>query len=110
MLLLKTVRSHAGIGRVRAEFSKPIGFIPRVKSIPSPYASSPTDVVYEWKKTKVIVRETSHKVYQLFEVPVTETIYQDEEDATRVHILRCYPKLEIQPFDYELDRDGLPVV
>ena len=48
-----------------------------------------------WKNTNVITRETSHKVYQVFEVPADVTIHTDEEEAIRLHILSIYPKLEI---------------
>lgn len=84
--LLKTINSHVGYGQFLSSLPEdPAGWIPRVKVIPSPYASSPTDVVYIWNGKKVIVRETSHKKYQVFEVPGDVHIFDNEHDAEQHH-------------------------
>ena len=66
---LKTIRSHSGFARFLAETTDD-GEIERssVARIPSPYHFSPTWVVYAWNGKRVIVAETSHKVYQVFNV------------------------------------------
>lgn len=89
---IKTVRSYSGHARLLAEFSEePVGFIPRQTEIPSPYRSSPTEAVYEWKGRKVFIHETSHKVYSVFEVPAEETV-TDDATATDVFIARITKK------------------
>lgn len=88
---LKVVRSHVGYSRLLQECSEIIGYIPRQTYIPSPYASSPTEAVYEWNGRKVFFHETAHKVYQMFEVPAAETITTDEA-ATEVFIARLRAK------------------
>lgn len=85
--VLKSISSHSGYGRTIAEFDEePVGYIPRVKSIPSPYMYSPTDIVWKWKGKNVIARETKHRYYQIFEVPADVKLYKDEDDATKAHI------------------------
>lgn len=85
--VLKTINSHRGYGQFIMELpEEPEGWIPRVKAIPSPYAYSPTDAVYIWKGKKVITRETSHKKYQVFEVPGDVHIYDNEHDAETHHV------------------------
>jgi hypothetical protein len=89
MQKLKTITSHVGYGRFLAELPAdaegwliPVGYLPRVKSIPSPYASSPVDIVYAWNGTNIITREVKHKVYEVFAVPADVTIFGDEDAAT----------------------------
>lgn len=87
--VLKTINSHAGKYRWLAELDEmPVGYIPRVMAIPSPYASSPTDIVWKWNGRNVISRETRHKYYQVFEVPADVRIYTDEQSAVDEHIAR----------------------
>jgi hypothetical protein len=87
MTALKTINSHAGYYRFLAELPYgPAGYITRVQGVPSPYASSPTDVVYDWKGKRVFMRETRHKYYQVFEVPAGVTIYQTDDAATEAYI------------------------
>ena len=87
--LLKTFRSHAAFSRFLMEVDyAPVGYIPRVQSIPSPYAYSPTDFIYNWKGTRIIVRETAHRVYKAFEVPADITVHNNEEDAIQAYLVR----------------------
>ena len=83
---LKTVNSHVGYGRHLDELGEPIGYTARHTNVPSPYASSPTDRVHNWKGKNVFTRETSHKRYQTFEVPKDTKIHKDEEDAVQEHL------------------------
>ena len=67
MKQLRIVRSHKGIAKIMAEFdANPIGEINRI--ITTPYASGPTHKIWNWKGRSVIVAETDHKVYRVFEV------------------------------------------
>lgn len=85
--VLKSINSYTGYGRIISEFDEePVGYIPRVQDIPSPYAYSPTDIVYKWNGKNVISRETKHKYYQVFEVPHDVKIYKKEDEAERVFI------------------------
>jgi len=84
---LKTINSHAGYYRHLADVDPtPVGYTARHTDVPSPYASSPTDVVHKWNGKNVFHRETSHKHYQVFEVPKTSKIHQNENDASDEHI------------------------
>jgi hypothetical protein len=76
---IKVITSHAGHARFLAECDGAdgadiIGYIPRRTDIPSPYAYSATWAVYRWNGRNVIVRETSHKRYEVFAVtgPVSQ--------------------------------------
>jgi len=80
---LKKITSHVGFGRFLAE-SMPVGYIARVASIASAYAYSPTDRVRSWNGKNVIARETSHKFYEVFEVPAEVKIYQIEEELEAI--------------------------
>ena len=67
---VKRINSHAGHARFLSECAEEeLGWIPRQQDIPSPYAYSLEWSVYDWNGTPVIVRETSHKQYDVFEVP-----------------------------------------
>lgn len=85
---IKVITSHAGHARFLAECDEEtpgrgdlviLGYIPRRTDIPSPYAYSPMWTVYRWNGRPVIVRETSHKRYEVFAVsgPLSPT---DEPD------------------------------
>lgn len=64
---IKRIRSHAGHGRFLAECDEPpVGSIPR--QIPTPYAFAPTHLVWRWGTRHVVIAETSHRCYDLFEV------------------------------------------
>lgn len=81
MKKIKTITSYAGNARFFAELAEePIGFIPKQKQIPSPYAYSPTHTVYDWNGQPVIQVETKHKYYEVFNVSGMK-IYNNENDA-----------------------------
>ena len=76
---LKVVTSHVGFARFLAECAEePVGEIPRIPEIPTPYAHSPAHVVWAWGEKKVIVAETRHKRYEVFEVPAGTAIVKGE--------------------------------
>jgi hypothetical protein len=77
---IKRITSHVGVARFYAE-ALMTGVIPRQADIPSPYSYSPTWNVFEWKGKNVIVRETAHKQYDVFEVPA-EMIQPELPEAT----------------------------
>ena len=88
---LKRITSHAGYARFLQEVQgaehneyAPAGYIPRVMSIPSPYASSPTDNVWTWNGKNIIIRETSHKVYEVFEVPAGVVIHKNLDELEAI--------------------------
>lgn len=93
--VLKTTSTHKAFGQLIMQMSEdPVGYIPRVKSIPSPYASSPTDIVYEWNGHNVFTREVSHKVHKVFEVPADMVIYKSEDEAEKAHGPSLYGERE----------------
>ena len=72
MKRIKRIRSHAGHARFLAEMPESdwfIGEIPWQKDIASPYAYSPTHCVMQWQDKRVIIVETSHKCFDVFELP-----------------------------------------
>lgn len=75
---IKTITSHVGLARFLDEAPDAGFYIARDENIPSPYAYSPTHTVYAWKGKNVIVVETSHKRYEVFEVsPATPRLPRD---------------------------------
>lgn len=95
--LLKTIRSHAGHARFLAECDGHdserwedccFGYLPRclAADIPSPYAYSASWPLYRWNGKRVLVRETSHRCYQVFEVPATVKTFATDDAATEYHI------------------------
>jgi len=66
---LKVVTGHQPLARFYMDVGEYIGFIPRQKDIPSPYAYSPTHIVSLWKGTPIIIVETKHRRHVVFEVP-----------------------------------------
>jgi hypothetical protein len=69
---IKRITSHTGYCRFLAECEVngfEVGVIPRQPDIPSPYAYSPEWAVYQWSGKKVVIRETAHRQYDVFEVP-----------------------------------------
>jgi hypothetical protein len=81
---VKVITSHVGSGSYLT--AKRAGFIPRVPSIPSPYYSSPTHVLYYGRAGTAaagrpcFVVETSHRRYEVFEV-VSGEVFRREKDA-----------------------------
>lgn len=85
---IKTITSHVGLARFLAEIDGGYcGYLPRsvVAHIPSPYAYSPTKVLYRWNNRIVTWFETRHKHYEVFAV-TDECIYSNEQDAEDIHI------------------------
>jgi hypothetical protein len=79
---VKRITSHVGLGRFLRE-RESVGFIVRQRDIPSPYASSPTHLVYrDPTHGPVIVVETRHKTYDVFAVPPALTVFATDEEAT----------------------------
>lgn len=87
---IKTLHSHAAHARFLATCSdEPVGYIPRQKDIPSPYAYSPVHSVYMCKDgdRAVFIVETSHRKFQVFTVPTEEHV-TDEETAENAYMRR----------------------
>ena len=94
--MLKRIRrekSHAGHARILSECSdNPVAYLARVQveEIPSPYAYSPSVCIWRYRDSQnVVVFETSHKVYDVFEVPRELLRFKTEEQATDWHIRFC---------------------
>jgi hypothetical protein len=80
------ITSHAGHYRYLDTLTN-AGYIVRQSDIPSPYAYSPTHVVYhDPKRGDVFIVETSHKRYDVFRVPANVTIYRTDADATKAKL------------------------
>ncbi len=81
-------RSHTGHFRWLAG-AKPTGeYLARVQteSIPSPYAYSPSVIVYDWQSIPCVCFETSHKVYDVFSIPTNLLRFKSDDEATDWHI------------------------
>lgn len=87
---LKTIRSYTGHARWLAEIdeTEPAKYLARVQveDIPSPYLYSPSVLIMKWKGLSVVCFETSHKIYQVFEVPPELLRFDTDEKATDWHI------------------------
>jgi hypothetical protein len=68
---VRRIRSHTGHARFIAECDEhEVGEIERREDIPSPYAYSPKWPVYRHPKWgNVVIRETSHRCFDVFQVP-----------------------------------------
>jgi hypothetical protein len=89
--LVKTIRSHAGHGRYLSETAKnPIAWLANVQceGIPSPYSYSPSRPVWlnEGTGQKVVIFETSHRCYQVFEISPQLLTFKTDDAATDWHI------------------------
>lgn len=83
---IKTMRSHAAYGRFLSEHPE-VGYVARHHiSAPSPYRSSPTDVVMKHKGKNVVVREVAHRKYEVHEVPAHAKVHKDSQAAEDEHI------------------------
>lgn len=78
MTRIKTINSHVGHARFLAQCDLEdsgdlviLGTIPRHSEIPSPYAYSQEHVVYRYAGIPVIIVETRHKHYEVFQVSET---------------------------------------
>lgn len=73
---IKVITGHTGLARFMVELGEePIGEVKRQYGIPSPYAQSSVDTVWDWKGTPIFIRETSHNRYEVFKVPKDITIH-----------------------------------
>jgi hypothetical protein len=76
------IASHAGKARYLRTLDD-AGWIVRQADIRSPYAYSPTHLVYsDPRRGMVFIVETSHKRYDVFAVPAGLTVYQTDDAAT----------------------------
>jgi hypothetical protein len=79
---IKRITSYVGHARFLSECDDADwGWIPAQKDIPSPYASQSQWDVYGWNGKPVLVRETAHKQYDVFEVPeqMIRTLHDEQE-------------------------------
>jgi len=75
---IKVITSYAADARWFAEVGETLlGYIPRQPDILTPYASSPSHIVWDWQGTPVIHAETRHRRYEVFAVP-RDMIQPDE--------------------------------
>ncbi len=80
MKRVKVATGHAAHARFLQHIDEvPIGQIPRQRDIPSPYAFSPVDIVWNWKGKRIIGHETSHARFEFFEIPTDMTISPVED-------------------------------
>jgi hypothetical protein len=84
--VLRTERSHTGHARMIATVGEePVGYIRRsdAADIPSPYAYSAVWNVYrrESDGKQVLIKETSHRCFKMYEVPASVTVYLTEDEA-----------------------------
>src|SRR3990167_2870792 len=86
---VKKITSYAGHSRFLAECAdEPVGYLARVQveDIPSPYAYSPSKQILQWGDKKVVIFETSHRTYEVFEVPAQLLRFKTDDEATDWHI------------------------
>lgn len=77
--LMKVVIGYAPLARFMAECSdEPTRETPRIRSIPSPYASSPTHTVWAWEGREVIIVETKHLRHEVFDAAALPTATPDQ--------------------------------
>ena len=64
---VKVINGYAAHHRFIVELSdEPVGEIPRT-DIKTPYAYSPSHLLYKWGERNVFICETKHKRYEVFE-------------------------------------------
>lgn len=84
--VVKVIPSHAGLSRWHGEAGDGIGWVANPAQIPSPYAWGPSNLVYKWQGKNVIVKETSHKRYEIIAVPKDVKVYASDNDATHAYM------------------------
>jgi len=72
----KKITSHSGLARFLSETKDTNLEIDRIPGIKSPYAYSPRWPVYEYKNKLIFIRETSHKYYEVFNVPANAMLHE----------------------------------
>jgi len=78
---IKTIRSHVGYARFLATCID-AGWIAKVEGIPSPFSYSRHWPLLQQQDGKLVfVRETSHKIYQVFEIPKDAEIFHEDPDS-----------------------------
>jgi hypothetical protein len=82
---VKTFHTHSGLSKWLGEVGNSVGFVSRhhFEHIKTPYAYSPTNVVYKWQGKPVVVKETGHRKYEVHHVPKEALIHGDEEKALK---------------------------
>lgn len=66
---LKVLTGYAAHFRFLSECDEePVGETPNDPTIPSPYCYSPTRVVHRWRGQHVVVYETRHRRYEVYEI------------------------------------------
>jgi hypothetical protein len=85
MKRIAVIRGYAADARHYAEAGENLGYIPKQKHIPAPYAYSPTHRVYEWKGNKVIHVEVKHRQYEIYDVSDL-MIFPKEKEAENLYI------------------------
>jgi hypothetical protein len=86
---IKTINSHTGFANWLIQVDEePVGFLARfqVRDIRSPYRYSPTCQILNWDGRQVVWFETSHKRYEIFEVPSDMQRFVSDEEATEAHV------------------------
>jgi hypothetical protein len=77
---IKVVRGYQGLANFHAEVDQIpngdgdlliLGTIPRRPEIPSPYAYAPEHQVMRWNAKPIIIVETGHRRFEVFEVSGT---------------------------------------
>lgn len=71
MKRLRVLTGYAAHARFNAEIAESDFYayeIARIPSIPSPYAYSPTHTVSLWRGVPIIIVETKHRRYEVFDV------------------------------------------
>jgi len=87
MTRLKKITSHTGVSRFFVSCEE-VGWIPNGPDVPrAAFSYGPTVRVYRDKRGRlVVVRETSHKVYGVFQVPSDVAIFKTDRLATEAFI------------------------
>ena len=87
---IKRITSHVGVSRYFDSLLETNLVTPRIPEIPSPYAYSPTHTIYQDDKGRmVIVVETAHKRYDVFDVSHHSPMIQAApEDASLPQAVR----------------------
>ena len=87
MKRIRTLTSHAAHARFLAECGDwTVGHVAKPENIPSPYHAAPWYPVLEWivspNRTRlVVIFETSHRRYEVFEVPEEKVKLSREADG-----------------------------
>jgi len=89
MQRIKTITSYTALAVFLREASDaPLGYLARaqVADIPSPYAYSPSCSILDWEGRAVVIFETAHKRWEVYEVPPAMHRFKTDEAATAHHL------------------------